>query len=286
MTFKDYLLERAKKTNSRIILALDAIITGDSLDEWEQAYTTTLTRALNLIESIEDYLAAIKINRHLVLPFGLFNHSFRDLIMKVKQSGIPLIMDAKINDIGATNYVIAQYYFKAGFDALICNPIIGWKDGLEQIHSQTVGFQNRGLIYLVYLSHSDAWFGYGRSVLTNDDKNSESNDNPQKHQVRPFYEVLTRFAAEKQADGIIVGATHPHIIKKVRHSLNQVSSNKQPLIISPGIGAQGGSAYDAILSGADFIIVGRKIMRSTSPLGEVQRLQVDVMDALEERDQT
>jgi len=38
------------------------------------------------------------------------------------------IMDAKVNDIGNTNQVIAEYYFSAGFDAIIANPfVVGMK---------------------------------------------------------------------------------------------------------------------------------------------------------------
>ncbi len=281
MTFKNYLLGRAKKTESRIILALDSIISGKTEQERENSYKITMSRAMEIIQSIEDYLAGIKFNRHLVLPFGLFNPLFTDIVSYIKKNNIPLIMDAKINDIGATNYVIAQYYFEAGFDALICNPIIGWKDGLEQIHAQTIGHQNRGLIFLTYLSHADASFGYGRLVRANNDSDPERKTT--RESLVPLYEVLAQFGMEKQADGLIVGATHPHVIKRIRNLLNNSTKNQQPLIISPGVGAQGGSAYDAILSGADFLIVGRKIMRATSPVGEVQRLQVDIADALEER---
>jgi orotidine-5'-phosphate decarboxylase len=41
-------------------------------------------------------------------------------------------MDCKVNDIGSTNQVIAEYY-TAGFDALIANPFVGWEEGLELI---------------------------------------------------------------------------------------------------------------------------------------------------------
>lgn len=283
MTFKDYLLDRAKKTNSRIILALDSIISGENNEAREASYKAIMQRSIDLIDTLEDYLAGIKFNRHLVLPFGLFNPYFTQLITHIKEKHIPLIMDAKINDIGATNYVIAQYYFEAGFDALICNPIIGWKDGLEQIHAQTVGHPTRGLIFLTYLSHADASFGYGRMVLA-DQQDDDKKILPGTAKFASFYQVLARFGIEKRADGLIVGATHPKIITRVREILNTQPTNHQPLIISPGVGAQGGSARDAILAGADFVIAGRKIMRATSPLGEVQRLQLDIMDALEERE--
>ncbi len=280
MTFKEYLIERANKIESRIILAPDYLVSGKNRHEREQNYERTIKQTLSLINALEDYLAGIKINRHLVLPFGLFNPHFEDFMATLKKKNLPLIMDAKINDIGATNYIIAQYYYDAGFDALICNPIVGWKEGLEQIYAQTIGFKTRGLIFLGYLSHSDAAFGYGRLVTNDHAQDSKVNE---KTRLVPYHEVLINFAIEKKADGVIIGATKPHILTNTRKLIDRADSQQQPLILSPGVGAQGGSAYDAILAGADFIIVGRQIIRASSPLGEVQRLHVDVIDALEER---
>jgi orotidine-5'-phosphate decarboxylase len=62
------------------------------------------------------------------------------------------------------------------------------------------------------------------------------------------------------ADGIIVGATFPDIIryckKQSRGKLN---------IYSPGIGTQGGDIADTVSAGSDYLIVGRTILSSKDP---------------------
>jgi len=45
-------------------------------------------------------------------------------------------------------------------------------------------------------------------------------------------------------------------------------------IMSPGVGAQGGEPGDAILAGANFEVVGRRIYESPNP-GEAARLISD-----------
>ncbi|MCL4341604.1 MAG: orotidine 5'-phosphate decarboxylase, partial [Candidatus Thermoplasmatota archaeon] len=47
---------------------------------------------------------------------------------------------------------------------------------------------------------------------------------------------------------------------------------KELMIVSPGIGAQGGNPADAIRNGSDYIIAGRSIYNSEDPLGEIRRI--------------
>jgi orotidine-5'-phosphate decarboxylase len=48
------------------------------------------------------------------------------------------------------------------------------------------------------------------------------------------------------------------------------------LILSPGVGAQGGSAADAITMGADLVIVGRSIYGAVSPRDAAAALASEV----------
>jgi orotidine-5'-phosphate decarboxylase len=59
---------------------------------------------------------------------------------------------------------------------------------------------------------------------------------------------------------VIVGATYPEKIEEIR----EILGDEIP-IISPGVGAQGGSAREAIDAGASFVIVARSIVDAADP---------------------
>jgi orotidine-5'-phosphate decarboxylase len=156
-------------------------------------------------------------------------------------------MDAKVNDIGATNQVIADYYFAAGFDAIIANPFVGWDEGLKPLFDVAKRLE-RGVILLTYMSHKGASEGYGQTII-----------NPAVEKT-PQYLSFAKKALEWGADGVVVGATYPEKIAEVKQI---VGGNVA--IFSPGVGAQGGAAETALKAGASYIIVGREITLSDNP---------------------
>jgi orotidine-5'-phosphate decarboxylase len=158
------------------------------------------------------------------------------------------IMDAKVNDIGNTNQVIAEYYFAAGFDAIIANPFVGWEEGMKPLF-EVAKRSNRGVILLTYMSHRGAIEGYGQNT-TDAETGAKI----------PQYVAFARRALAWGADGVVVGATVPQKIAEVKTILQDKVD-----IYSPGVGAQGGAAETAIKAGADYLIVGREIANSPDP---------------------
>jgi orotidine-5'-phosphate decarboxylase len=63
---------------------------------------------------------------------------------------------------------------------------------------------------------------------------------------------------EWKANGVIVGATKPAVISRVRELIGPDLP-----IFSPGVGAQGGDPKKVILAGATYLIVGRSIYRAS-----------------------
>jgi len=239
VSFRQKIESSAEKARSRIILALD--LPSDKPNR-------LLSRSIQILDSVHPYLCALKMNRQAVLPLGLFN-GVQKIVKKAHDLGLPAIMDAKVNDIGNTNRAIAEYYYKAGFDAVIASPFVGWEEGLQPVF-EVARRMRRGVILLVYMSHKGAPQGYGQTV-----QDSETGE------LLPQYMVFARLALEWEADGVVVGATYPEKI----HEVHSVLKAKVP-IYSPGVGAQGGDVEAAVRAGAHFLIVGRTIVLAEDPI--------------------
>ena len=201
-------------------------------------------------------MCAVKINHHLVLPLGTFD-GVKDIVHKIHEKGLLAIMDAKVNDIGSTNKVISEYYYEAGFDALIANPFVGWEDGLKPIFEVSRRL-DRGVILLVYMSHRGASEGYGQTVLDSGKSVAQ-------------YVAFARKALKWGADGVVVGATYPEKIREIK----EILKDEVP-IYSPGVGAQGGNADIAIKAGASYLIVGREITMAEDPAQAARTLLVSI----------
>jgi orotidine-5'-phosphate decarboxylase len=72
-------------------------------------------------------------------------------------------------------------------------------------------------------------------------------------------EKLINTSKEAGVYGLVAPGNRPYYLKKVK----ELSEGMK--IISPGVGAQGGNITDAILLGADYVIIGRSIYNSPDP---------------------
>ncbi len=244
--FQQKIKKSAEKNKSNIVLALDLPFDTPK---------PILSRSLNIVNKVHSHICALKLNRQAVLPLGLFNGVQR-IVERAHDLGLPAIMDAKINDIGNTNRAIAEYYFKAGFDAVIASPFVGWKEGMEPVF-EAARKVDRGVILLVYMSHKGTVEGYGQMVQDSVTK-----------QLVPQYEIFAQKALAWEADGAVVGATHPDKIREVYSILK----GKVP-IYSPGVGAQGGDAEASVKAGAEYLIVGRAIVEAKEPARTAEQIR-------------
>lgn len=205
-------------------------------------YELRLARAERVLEATKGEVAAVKINHHLLLPYGLLG--LKKVIETCRAEELPLIADLKMNDIESTNLNIVDSLLAYGFDAVIANPFVGREEGLgkaiERVHSK-----GGGIIFLVYMSHRGAEEGYLLRLEGGE----------------PVYRVFARRAKEWGADGVIVSVKSPDKISETREIVG-----KDCLILSPGAGAQGGEARPGVAAGADFVLVGRSITESPDPL--------------------
>jgi orotidine-5'-phosphate decarboxylase len=248
LSFKAEMKKAAMSKNSPLVLALD--LPFETLENRDRL----LGKAQKILQAVHPYICAVKINHHLVLPLGTFD-GVNQLVEQIRGQGLLAIMDAKVNDIGATNQVIAEYYYAAGFDALIANPFVGWDEGLKPLFEVSQSL-HRGVILLCYMSHKGASEGYGQTVI-----------DPETGEKTPQYVSFAKKALKWGADGVVVGATQPQKITEIKQILHQAIP-----IYSPGVGAQGGAAEIAVKAGASYLIVGREITMAVDPAKAASQL--------------
>ena len=139
---------------------------------------------------------------------------------------IPIVLDAKRGDIGATAEQYAREAFERyGADAVTLNPYMGF-DSVEPY----LEWKDRGAIILCRTSNpggSDLQFLQVDGV--------------------PLYQHVARLVAEKWNRhgqcGLVVGATFPRELAEVRKLVGDM-----PLLV-PGVGAQGGDVQATVQAG-------------------------------------
>ncbi len=190
--------------------------------------------ALELTEKLGDCFDAIKIGYPLILHAGLG-------IVEEISSSIPVIADLKIADIPNTNRLICEAVLGAGASAIIAQAFPG-KDSLLACADCARCF-GADLFVVTEMSHPGA-----------------------EEFMAPVAERMARLAVEAGASGVVAPATRPEKIRLIRSIIGD------RLIISPGVGAQGGSARSALEAGADYLSVGRSIYEASDPLARAEEL--------------
>jgi orotidine-5'-phosphate decarboxylase len=184
------------------------------------------------------YVDAIKIGYPLVLGAGL------EIINNICKFA-PVIADFKVADIPNTDRLICSHAYEAGAIAVIVHGFTG-RDSV----SECVGTarEYHGDIFVVTeMSHPGAV-----------------------EFMQPKALELASLAVECKATGVVAPATRPERVRQIRDTVGDLT------IISPGVGAQGGSAADAIKAGADYVIVGRSIYGSKTPGIEAEKIVKEI----------
>lgn len=241
-SFKTRITEIASQ-KGKVILANDYDNTKNKLE----------TKTIKNIKTLNKYLCGIKLNFQLLLPLG-----FKEIsnINKIAHKyNLQSIADIKLNDIGNTNSITVETLWNLGFDAVIVNPIMG-QNSLKKLIS-LAHKKNKGIIALCHMSAPEAKSSYEMNVKAEKTK-----------QQTKLYQLFLKWSISHKADGIIVGATFPEIIKfcksNIKNSMN---------IYSPGIGVQGGKVKQVLSSGTDFLIIGRAILNAKNPINEAKKFQ-------------
>lgn len=196
------------------------------------------SKAVSISKEVADHVDAIKVGYPPVLGAGM------EIISEISKFA-PAIADFKVADIPNTSKIICSQAFEAGASAVIVHGFTG-KDSLLECVS-TAREYDGGIFVVTEMSHPGALEFMAPKALE-----------------------IAKLALECEAQGVVAPATRPERIKQIRKIVGDL------MIISPGVGAQGGRAADAIEAGADYVIVGRSIYESKKPAKEAEKIAKEI----------
>jgi orotidine-5'-phosphate decarboxylase len=186
--------------------------------------------------------------------------------IKTTYAHIPIILDAKRGDIGATAEQYArEAYERYDADAVTVNPYMGFDSVAPYME-----WKERGVIVLCRTSNAG---GSDLQFLNVDGK--------------PLYQHVAALVADKwNTNGqaaLVVGATFPNELAQVRSIIGDM-----PLLV-PGVGAQGGDVQATVTSGKTANGTGMMINSSRAilyakPVGDESYAKAARRVAIETRD--
>lgn len=207
---------------------------------------TDVDRAMEIASVTSEYVDAIKIGLGLGLTAGL------DIVDRIRSSvDLPMIADIKISDIPEIAGGLARTCFDLGFDVVTIQGFIG-PTAVEECVRESRGIKD--VIVITEITHPDA------EIF-----------------MQPVSEDIAQMAKDVGATGIQAPGTRPERVRRLRRIVGE-----DMLIVSCGIGAQGGKIGSAIKAGADFEIIGRTIYNDVNPkkaaMEIARRLKINAKD--------
>jgi uridine monophosphate synthetase len=244
MSFFSRLEEHAKQINSLLCIGLDPHI----IELPKPTADAALEFCLDLVNATHDLALAFKPNIAFFEAFGGQGYQALATLIASIPPEVPILLDAKRGDIAST----ADAYSHAAFDilgahAITLNPYLGFDSLTPFIKDPEKG------AFLV--------------CKTSNPGSSDIQDIPLVS-GKPVYEHVASLARGWNTQdniGLVVGATHPTALKRVRKAAPSL------WILAPGVGAQGAGLEDALQAGLRpdglgmIIPISRAISRADDP---------------------
>ncbi len=186
-----------------------------------------------VVDATADLACAYKPNLGFYLAHGAPGLRALERTRALLPPATPVILDAKIGDIGSTARAYAVGVFDAlGFDAVTVNPYLG-EDALEPFLARP----DRGVFVLCKTSNPGS--GDLQNLPVMDD------GAPAPLHLAVARRIARWDAAHPATVGLVVGATYPAELRAIRRVCPT-----QPILL-PGIGAQAGEIEATVRAGID-----------------------------------
>lgn len=278
-SFFSFLTRRAQDVSSLLCVGLDPH--PDDLPE--PSARAARDFCLRLVEATLPYAAAFKPNAAFFELYGPEGWAvLKEVIETIRAasfaagSRVPVILDAKRGDIASTARAYAQSAFDLlGADGVTLSPYLG-RDSIEPF----IANHEKGAFLLCKTSNPGASEIQDLSIAS--DRSPISNlrsTMPNTQSPISLYERIAHLAQSWNAKdnvGLVVGATHPDALARVRAAAPQL------WFLAPGVGAQGGDLETALRAGLrpDGLGMLVPLSRGISRAGDACRAARDLRDEM------
>ena len=182
---------------------------------------------LNVIEKVTPYAPVIKPNAQF-LVYALGYEGLRDIADKIHEGNSLALLDIKLSDIGSTIDAGLYWIDRLGFDAVTFSPFPGYENGVDAVYKWSEKKQ-KGIFALCRMSNPGT-HDYQSRIMDGE----------------KFYKRLARDAFMHGSNGYVVGCTASEELQEIREIIGE-----ETLILSPGLGAQGGDPETALRYGTN-----------------------------------
>lgn len=225
MKFNTRLQKTIEERDSLVCVGLDVNL-KKLPDHLKEADDAVLQFNQAIIEATSDLVVAYKPNLAFYEALGVRGWEILRQTLELIPEGIIKVGDAKRGDIGTTAQKYAESLFNLGFDVVTVNPYLGLDSVAPFIEDERKG------VFILCLTSNPSSRDFQYLISSG----------------RPLYQWVAKKVVEwneKENCGLVVGATHPDELEKIRSIAPDL-----PFLI-PGIGAQGGDLEASVLAGTD-----------------------------------
>lgn len=233
--FVDRYLELSREKNSFLCVGVDPatskmrdkfIIPLDYLEEKGESEAIK-SFCLALINATTPYAPIIKPNAQF-LVYLLGYSGLKEIVDKIHEGNSLALLDIKLSDIGSTIEAGLYWIDRLGFDAVTFSPFPGYENGVDAVYKWCEDKQ-KGIFALCRMSNQGTHDYQSRFM-----------------EGEQFYKRLARDAFEHGSNGYVVGCTASEELRDIRDIIGE-----DTLILSPGLGAQGGDPETALRYGTN-----------------------------------
>lgn len=233
--FVDRYLELSREKNSFLCVGVDPatskmrdkfIIPLDYLEE-KGELEAIKSFCLALINATTPYAPIIKPNAQF-LVYLLGYSGLKEIVDKIHEGNSLALLDIKLSDIGSTIEAGLYWIDRLGFDAVTFSPFPGYENGVDAVYKWCEDKQ-KGIFALCRMSNPGTHDYQSRFM-----------------EGEQFYKRLARDAFDHGSNGYVVGCTASEELREIRDIIGE-----DTLILSPGLGAQGGDPETALRYGTN-----------------------------------
>ena len=182
---------------------------------------------LNVIRSVGPFTPVIKPNGQFLLYLLGFNE-IAEIVNAIHEMECIALLDIKLSDIGTTMDAGLYWVNKLGFDAVTFSPFPGYVNGVDSVY-RWAELKDKGIFVLCRMSNPGTHDYQSKKIMG-----------------VPFYEAIASDSHRRGCNGFVVGSTASEELGTIRKIIGE-----RPLILSPGLGPQGGDPRMALLMGAN-----------------------------------